>query len=131
MKQLKIMIYPLAIFFIALLYLLLFSKLTFIKTVNAIFLINMPVFIVSIVLFTVQRGLYSPLRYSFKRFAIFFFKGKRNKLMQELDAKTTTEMEEKMKAKYLYTSPRFEYLKYTLLQSILIFIITLIIAMIY
>ncbi len=131
MKQLKIVIYPLVVFFVAFLYLMLFSKLTFINFVNAIFLINMPVFFISIVLFTVQRGLYSPLRYSFKRFAIFFFKSKRNKLMEELDAKNTTEMEEKVKEKYLYTSPTFVYLKYTLIQSTLIFVITLIIAMMY
>ncbi len=131
MKSLKLLTYPIIIFFAAFLYLIISGKLTFINYVNALFLINLPVFIVSVVLMTVQRGLYSPLRYSFKRFAIFFFKNKRNKLIQETNAKNATEMEEKMKAKYLYSAPNFKYLKYTLIQSTLVFLVALFIAAVY
>ncbi len=131
MKQLKLFLYPVIILLITVFYLTIFGEVRFIHFINVAFLINLPFFAISIILFTIQRGLYSPLRYSFKRFAIFFFKNKRKKLMDEMNASTTQEMEEKMKVKYLYSSPSFQFLKYTLLQSTLIFLITLMIAMMY
>ncbi len=131
MKKIILFLYPVIILLIAFFYVTVFDTFRLINYVNVIFLINLPFFLISVILFTVQRGLYSPLRYSFKRFAIFFFKNKKEKLMKKMNAKTVEEMEEKMKVKYLYSSPHFKYLKYTLIQSILIFLITLFIAITY
>ncbi len=131
MKKIKIFLYPIILFFIAYIYMKAYDKSIFINYINIVFLANLPVFTISVLLYTIQKGLYSPLRYSMKRFAIFFFKEKRNKLMQETDSKNAQEMEEKMKEKYLYSTPSFTYLKYTLLQSIGVFIITFVIAAMY
>lgn len=93
---------------------------------NNAFIINLPFFCVSVVLFTIERGMYNPLVYSFKRSSLFFHKRKREYLMKDLGATDYTDLEEKLRSRYLYSNYKFKINEYILLPSSIIFTIILI-----
>ena len=123
----KKLIYPIILISLTIIYCIFKDKLNFTDIVDILFLFNLPVMIVSVFLFTVEKKLWNTTIYSFKRFAILFPYQKRKRLMDEFQTLDSAEMERKVREKYLYREYDFDLLDYTLIPSCIFFIIPFVI----